>query len=198
MALCSECTYLGKCYEDGTFWCDAKLECVYAHQQECDRFCRAYDRPNSVSDSYAYYSKNKVSSSGCYLTTMMCNILKMSDNNPFLNSIRSLRNNVMQKDEKYKALLVEYDVIGPTIAHNLSIDPLKYQIAANGFFKYIKPISKLIKEKKYDEAISSYKEMTDKLKSFYHIDTVIEADMIENVDIKNSGHGIYKSKKITY
>ena len=198
MALCSECTYLGTCYDDGTFWCEAKLECVYAHEQECYRFCRAYGRPSSVSDSYARYSKDKTSGGRCYLTTIMCNILKMSDDNPFLNSMRSLRNDVMQKDEKYKSLLVEYDIVGPVIADNLSKDPLKYQIAANGFFKYIKPISNLIREKKYDEAIASYIEMTNSLKMFYNINIAIEIDAINNADINNSGHGIYKVKKITY
>ena len=197
MALCSECTYLGTCYDDGTFWCEAKLECVYANQHACYRFCRAYSRPSSVADSYANYSKDKTSQTGCYLTTIMCSILKMSDDNPFLSSMRSLRNDVMQKDEKYKKLLVEYDIIGPVIADNLSKDPLKYQISANKFFKYIKPISKLIKEKKYDEAITSYTEMTDKLKTFYHIDTTIEIEDINNADIEKSGHGIYKVKKIT-
>ena len=59
MATCSECTYLGNCYDDGTFWCEARLESVYANQQECYRFCRAYSRSSNLSDSYAKYSEDK-------------------------------------------------------------------------------------------------------------------------------------------
>lgn len=200
MALCSECTYLNpeKAYSDGTFWCDTRLECVYANREECYRFCRAYSRPSSVADSYAEFSRSKTSGSGCYLTTMMCNILKLSDDNTFLQTMRYFRENVLQKDDKYKKLLVEYDIVGPIIANNLNNDPLRYQIAANAFFKYIKPIVILIKNHKNNEAIKSYIEMTNKLKTFYNINTVIDIDMIKNADINQSGHGVYKVKKITF
>ena len=197
MALCSECAYLGNCYDDGTFWCEKKLESVYANQQACYRFCNAYTRPSNVSDSYAKYSKDKTSSGSCYLTTMMCNILELQDDNPFLTLMRAFRNNVMQKNEKYIPILVEYDIVGPVIANNLNKDPLKYQIASYSFFKYIKPICKLITEQKYDEAIGSYVEMTNNLKNLYSIDTAIQIEDINNADISQSGHGIYKAKKIT-
>lgn len=197
MANCSECTYLNPNDPDlyGRYWCEKKLERVHAHQSECYRFCRAYGRSSNVSDSYERYSKDN-SSDPCYLTTLMCRILKMNDNNPFLNTMRLFRKNVLQKDEKYKDLLVEYDIIGPEIAINLEDDPLRYQISANAFYKYIKPITKLIRDNKNDEAINCYVEMTTKLKSFYSINRVIDTNIIECADIKESGHGIYKTKKI--
>ena len=40
--------------------------------------------------------------------------------------------------------------------------------------------------------------MTNKLKTFYNINTVIDIDMIKNADISQSGHGVYKVKKITF
>ena len=198
MANCSECTYLNPNDPDlyGRYWCEKKLERVHAFQSECSRFCRDYGRSSNVSNSYERYSKDN-SSDPCYLTTMMCSILKMDDNNPFLNTMRSFRKNVLQKDEKYKGLLVEYDIIGPIIAANLEDDPLRYQISANAFYNYIKPITKLIKNNKNEEAINCYTEMTTRLKSFYSVDTTIDINVIECADIKESGHGIYKSKKIT-
>ena len=200
MANCSECTFLNpdKCYSDGTFWCDTRLECVFANNLECYRFCRAYKRPKEVSLSCEEFSRNKQTIyNGCYLTTMMCNILKMPDNNPFLESIRSLRENVLKKDEKYKRLLVEYDIIGPIIANNLNNDPKRCMIAARGMYKYIKPITKLIREKEYDQAVNAYLEMTNKLKLFYNIEMSLDDEIIAIADIKKSGHGIYKVKKIT-
>lgn len=201
MANCSECTYLNpdKCYSDGTFWCERKLECVYAYQKECYRYCEAYSRPSSVARSCEEFSRDKsTSSSGCYLTTMLCSILKMPDDNPFLNTLREFRNNVLQKDEKYRALLVEYDVVGPVIANNLNNDPLKYQIAATTFLKYIKPITKLVREKKNEEAVNAYLDMTNGLKTFYDVNTTLDIETINNADINLSGHGVYKVKKITY
>ena len=40
--------------------------------------------------------------------------------------------------------------------------------------------------------------MTNKLKTFYNIDTTIDTKLVENADIKMSGHGIYTKKKITF
>lgn len=197
MANCSECVYLDFSNPDlyGKGWCEKKLERVDANEYECYRFCRAYNRSSSVSRSYEEYSKNNSNDPGCYLTTMLCYILKMPDSNPFLNTMRSFRNNILQKNDNYKPLLVEYDIIGPQIAKNLYNDPLKYQIAVNSFAKYIKPITKLIKEKKYNEAISLYIEMTNTLKKFYNINITLEENIIENADLEKSGHGIYTLKK---
>lgn len=49
----------------------------------------------------------------------------MPDNNIYLETMRNFRENVLQKDEKYKSLLVQYDIIGPKIAQYLMLDPLK-------------------------------------------------------------------------
>ena len=38
-------------------------------------------------------------------------------------------------------------------------------------------------------------DMTNKLKSFYNVNTTIDIRMIENADLNESGHGIYKLKK---
>ena len=199
MANCSECTYLNADGEPdlyGRYWCDKKYERVSAHQAQCDRFCRAYGRSSNVSRSYEQYSKDNEGDPHYYLTTIVCNILKIDNDNPFLNYLRNFRDNTLQKNEKYKAILAEYDIVGPKIAKSLSKDPLRYQIAANALYKYIKPIIKLIKEDKIDEAVSMYIEMTNKLKEFYNITINVSIEEINNADITRSGHGIYM-KKIT-
>lgn len=199
MSKCSECTYLNpnSCYSDGTFWCEKKLECVYANQEECYRFCRAYSRPSSVAKSYEEFSISKTSSSGCYLTTMLCKILELPDDNQYLNSFRNFRNNVLQKDIKYKKILAEYDIIGPIIAEALNNDPLNHQISISIFYNYIRPINKLIIKKENDEAVYLYKEMTTSLKNLYSINRNLTVDEINNISIEKSGHGICKLKKIT-
>lgn len=196
---CSECTYLDleKSYSDGSFWCERKLECHMANEIECDRFCKAYSRSSSVADSAYNYSVEHSSSSGCFLTTIICNILGFSDNNLILQTIRNFRNNILQNDEVYKPLLVEYDIIGPKIAEAISNDPLKKEIASKYFNGYILDIAVLIEEKQFEEAVNLYVKMTNELKNFYGINNTVSNIEIDAADIKESGHGIYKVKKIT-
>jgi len=195
---CSECTYLKLESKDinGKFWCNKKLEWHLANELKCDRFCEDYNRDPSVAKSAYQYSIDHSSSGSCYLTTMLCSILKMPDNNVYLNTLRNFRKNFLQKDEKYREILVEYDIIGPIIAKNLNEDPLKYQIAVNTFYNYIKPIIKLIKENNNEEAISNYINMTNKLKFLYNVNHPISIEIINNAELKESGHGIYKVKKL--
>lgn len=199
MAICAECTYLDLSdgNSDGAFWCDKKLERHLATDVECGRFCKAYNRKGSSIDNAIDYSNSHNSSGGCYLTTILCNILKMQDNNIYLETIRNFRNNILQKDTNYKKLLIEYDIIGPKIAKALSNDPLREKIARVYFDKYIIPITELIKNNNHETAINIYISMTTNLKNLYGItDYNISADEINNADIEKSGHGIY-IKKIT-
>ena len=176
-------------------WCNLKNMRVDSSKPACYKFERIYDEPSILKNSNSD-DNNHPKNPGCYLTTVLCEILRANDNNPFLNTMRSFRGNILQKDDKYKRLLVEYDIIGPEIAESLNNDPLKYQIAANAFGKYIKPITDLIRKKDYEQAVNMYMEMTNKLKSFYSIETTVNINDIKEADINYSGHGVY-IKKIT-
>ena len=200
MAKCAECTYLdiSDGNSNGAFWCEKKLERHLATDIECGSFCRAYSRYSSSINNAIEYSNSHNSSGGCYLTTMLCNILKMKDDNIYLETMRNFRNNILQKDEKYKPILVEYDIVGPKIAKALYDDPLNTKVAAIYFAKYIFNIKILIEDNQYNEAINMYTEMTTSLKSFYGIDNYnITVEEIKNTDLEKSGHGIYAKKKIT-
>ena len=131
MANCAECTYLdlSDYNSSGAYWCDKKLERHLATDPECGSFCKAYSRSYSAINNAIDYSNSKNSGGGCYLTTMLCNILGMDDNNIYLKTLRDFRNNILQKDEKNKQLLIEYDIVGPKIAEALNSDPLKNKIA---------------------------------------------------------------------
>ena len=201
MARCAECTYLeineeGNIY--GAFWCSRKLERHLATDVECSSFCRDYDRNNSSIKNAIDFSNSKNSPSTCYLTTMLCNILGLADNNIYLETMRNFRKNILQKNEQHKSLLVEYDIIGPKIAEALSNDPLKEEIAKIYFNRAIIPIINLINNKNYGSAINIYKTMTIDLKNFYKLDGQnISIEKINDADIEKSGHGKYIQKKIT-
>lgn len=199
---CSDCTYLnidpGKGDLYGKFPCEKKGEYHLATDPECDRFCTAYNRDyNSIKNAWNYSNEHSRSGS-CYLTTMLCNILKMPDNNIYLETMRNFRKNILQKDEKYKSILVEYDIIGPKIATALNNDPQKELVAEKYFNSYIPAIIYNINKENYDSAVLIYQTMTNLLKYFYGLGNAsVSTLQIENADIKESGHGIYKVKKIT-
>ena len=195
---CAECTYLDLSSErDGKFWCEKKLERHAANELECGRFCEAYSRSSSVSKSAYDFSEEKTSNGRiCYLTTMICEILGLPDNNTYLETLRQFRKNVLQKDNKYKKLLVEYDIIGPKIANYISKDPSKKLIANNYFYDYIIPVIYFLNEGNIEKAIELYITMTNKLKSLYNLDNInVTTIEIDEADILESGHGKYVKKR---
>ena len=197
---CSECTYLDLDkeynYNDGRFWCETKLEWHYANESECWRYCTAYSRSHSVSKSYKEHSENcQSNSSGCYLTTITCEIMGLKDDNYYLQTLRKFRKNVLQKDQKYKELLVEYDIVGPIIANKLKQELNKDMIALN-LLKL--GISKTVYHILNDDnlsAIKTYSTMTELLIQGYNINLKPTDEQIENADINQAGHGVYIKKK---
>lgn len=129
--------------------------------------------------------------SGCYVTTIVCDILGYKDDNGVLNSLRSLRDNVMQKDKQYEKLLYEYDTVGPKIARKLS-EGDNYELATALYNFYILPCALSINCKKYDDAINRYKEMTEGLKEAFGIED--EASILDTYQMEKGGHGYVYSK----
>ena len=194
MTNCSECTYLkvdgDKNY--GKYWCDNLKKWVYATDDSCEYSCNAYGRSSSeVLKAYKYSKESQ--QSGCYLTTITCSILSMKDDNVYLDTMRSFRNNYLQKNEEGLKLLVEYDVVGPKISKCISEDKGKFNIAYALFNKYILPITLDIMDRKYENAIKSYVEMTEKLMKFYNISNDMELNLDE-VEPSLAGHGYIQKK----
>ena len=81
-------------------------------------FCnwyRAFYYPDDKCESH-YRPRGGNPGGGCYITTMICDVLGKEDTCEALEVLRSFRNDVLQKDEKYAPILYEYDVVGPKIA----------------------------------------------------------------------------------
>lgn len=202
MATCSECTYLNLDKEyasyDCKYWCEKWHEWKYANEAECDLgYCRAYNRSNSVSDSYYKRSvESQNSSTGCFITTIICNILGENDNFDTLNKLRHFRDNVLQKDKKYLGLLLTYDIVGPIISHKLMEDKNKKQIAENLYNLGIKKVEDFIDNNNYNNAINLYRNMTQLLIDGYNIKMPnIDEKDAENISINQLGHGKQYVKK---
>ena len=193
--ICGSCTYLdlstGNCY--GKYYCNKKYDRHLATDTACSSYTKAYSRSSSALKNAVDFSNSKTSSN-CYITTLLCGLLSLSDYNYYINILRSFRNNYLRYNEKYNHLLVEYDVVGPKICKNLIVDKNNRLIAAKLFYNYINPIVSLIEDKMFVDAIVRYTMMVDKLKNLYGIDRVVTDLEIAESNIELSGHGKYVKK----
>ena len=194
---CAACTYMGEDADyDGKYYCDRKGERRYACDAKCYSFCEAYSRSN-YSRENMYENSKSHQSSGCYLTTAMCNILGYPDNNYYLETLRTFRDKVLQQDFKYIPLLISYDTIGPQIAYELEKDENKIEIATNLFNKFITTSVTAIENNKVNDAVNIYVAMTQSLAERYNINTNIVMLNPNEVNIKELGHGRKRTKKLT-
>ena len=192
---CSECTYLNlHKRESGKYYCEKEYEYVRANELSCFRFDKASKRSEGEIRRAEEFSENY--NSGCYITTMLCNILQKEDNNIYLNTLRRFRDEILQKSTDGSKILVEYDVVGPMIASNLAQDHARISIATTLFNNFIVPSVVCINNGWYEDAITLYKGMTERLMNFYHIEYT-ETINLDMIDVTKSGHGrlVYNKNK---
>ena len=151
---CADCAYmdLNDTNSYGYYWCG---------------YYRKY-YPGSDSACSNYKDGNR-SSGGCYITTIMCDILGYEDNCAYLNKLRAFRDDYLKNDVRYKDLLDEYDRIGVIISKKLSDDIDKVNIAKYILENFIKLVIKNIDNKEYHNAIDNYKKMVCFLKEKYRM-----------------------------
>ncbi len=198
---CAACTYMGENQNYGKYWCERKGEYRLACDPKCYSFCEAYRRSNTARENMYRVSQN--SSSGCYLTTIMCKLLDYPDSNYYLNTLRYFRDNVMQTNSNYLPLLMTYDTVGPQIADKLENDPNNKIIAITFFNNYITRAVVAIENGKNEEAIKIYTAMTSTLAEKYNIRVRNIETNSEGIDPKTLGHGYtrrrtYKEEKRSY
>ena len=155
-------------------------------------YCEYYRSYYDVEDSCEHQeriNKSSESATGCFITTLVCDLMGLKDDCDTLNSLRFFRNEIMQKDSKYIDILYEYDHVGPKIAKCLKEDHEKgnMELAQLLYNTYLIPTVELIKNKKYSEAVESYTKMTKSLEQYYGIEA--EAHVPNGYDFTKGGHG---------
>ena len=174
---CRECLKMD--LEDRNRYDTNEAYCTEFHQ---------YFNPNSkaCSNHFVYDENRGKVVGGCYITTAICDILRMDDDNSYLEKLRSFRENYMRGN--VDSILAEYDVVGPIICKSLLEDNLKEIKSLMMFENYIKPIVTLLDNKQYTEAILKYEQMTNELMNEYNIaKTKININEIDKTDI-GKGH----------
>ena len=177
----------------GDYWC-RKKDCR-VDDGTYRRYCRDYNY-----DECSIYKHQE--SSGCFITTVACQILGKEGNDPVLNDLRKFRGNILQKNPKYYDILKEYDVIGPKIADSLFHDKDKEEMAKGLYQNAILPVHSLIQQEDYDKAVETYYVMTLMLVNYYGLkheyNEIKDQDygyLTSEFDPKISGHGMKKIKK---
>ena len=174
----------------GDYWC-RKKDCR-VDDNTYYKYCRDYNY-----DECPIY--NHTESSGCFLTTMACQILGKDDKNPVLNNLRTFRNEVLQKDKQYYEVLRDYDIIGPMIVDAINNDKDKYLIAETIYNNVILPVNEAINKKNYERAIKHYQYMTIYLIVYYGLNNEYNLIKNENYDYQDfnpnlAGHGLKRVK----
>lgn len=154
-------------------------------------YCSWYKSYFYPGDSCSHQNPREQSSS-CYITTIVCDVLGLEDDCGVLNILRDFRDNVMQKDNKYLPLLLEYDVIGPKIASSIKEEYEKTNdkemwILFYNF--YLLPTANFVNEKKTEEAITRYTEMVVALKEYFGLQEMNLDKFIEDYNMTTGGHG---------
>lgn len=185
------CTYYR--WEGGSFfgdyWCDKK-DCR-VDSDTYRKYCRDYNY-----DECPIYRQSE-SSTPCFITTMCCNILGLPDNHEVLNTLRTFRNNILQKDKEYEEILKIYDAIGPLVADSILKDENKKQVAIELYNTSLLPIVALIKNNDYTRAVTHYLYMTLYLISEYNLRIIynnlrtVDFGFI-NFEQTKAGHGYRK------
>lgn len=151
------------------------------------RYCRDYNYRECP--TYRYEE-----SSGCFITTVLCNVLGLPDNHETLNTLRNFRDNILQKDESYKEILQVYDSIGPMVADKIMKDDNREEIALDLYKSSLLPIVEEVNNNNYNRAIKHYLYMTLFLVSDYNLrdtyNALKEVDFgFTNFNQKTAGHG---------
>lgn len=178
-------------------WCDEYFCTKVEHDVGYDiyrKYCTSY----SYDDCSNY--KYEKPSSGCYITTITCDILGLEDDNYFLNTLRGFRKNFLQRNPKTLEILEEYDFIGPIVASRIMNDENKKQIAVQLFKNNIVPITYDIFNGEYMTAIKRYTEMTKGLIKQYNLEALAltipgESQYDFSKDYSEYGHGRRQLKR---
>ena len=176
----------------GDYWCNKINQRVA--EAEYYKYCRDYNY-----DECPIYRKEE--SSGCFITTVCCQILGLNDQDKLLDDFRNFRDNVLQKNEKYYDTLKEYDVIGPIIANKILQDKDQKEMASGLYQNALKNIHHSIMQKDYDKAVEKYYIMTLMLIQYYHLKHSYNQIKKENYHYEDfvptlAGHGRKRTKKL--
>ena len=107
--------------------------------------------------------------SNYYVSTLTGEILKKDYNDPVLKNIRHLRDDYLEKDEKYSSMLSMYDSIGPVVVESIDSDTERYKTSTK-IYSILDRISTLVEKEEIAKAVKYYSGMVNILVNKYGLD----------------------------
>lgn len=157
--LCGECALY-----------DSKGTVKWGNEHYCEKEGKYYPPTKQACSSFIKNNqKEGYQRAGCYITTIVCNILGYADDCELLNILRDFRENYLKQNSEYLPLLIEYDQIGPIISNAISNDPDAIIAAIETTRNFLIPCVQAIKSQKFAKAIEIYKSMVLLLKIKYNL-----------------------------
>lgn len=133
---------------------------------------------------------------GCFITTIVCNILGYDDNCELLVLFRNFRDTVLKTNPMYLPILVEYDIIGPLISMKIEKEKNHYGLALGLMNHFLLPCANAIKNENIDEAVEIYSNMVNYLRDEYELPLCnVNMLMNKNLDIETLGKGRIRETK---
>ena len=178
---CKDCAYIN---EQGNLFntyytCIKKRKDVNPQDDACDKFIAKEDKGYKRSGLFGYH-----------IATTICKILGKNNNDKVYLNIKALRDEYLEKDEKYQPLLNEYDIIGPIISSYIkNEDRTKSKCIATILYNtYLTYVSNEWENKNPEKALWYYLRMIEFLKNRYN---QVEQENIDKpytrkLQIKNS------------
>ena len=126
--------------------------------------------------------------SGCYITTIVCNILGKKDDHIVLNTMRNFRDNFLKQNDNFIPILQEYDQIGPIISMNIESELNREYVANFAMAYYLVPCVEAYQHGKNILALDYYKEMITFFKQKYDLcDLKVDYDREYNIATLGKG-----------
>lgn len=167
-------------YDKEEAWCTERRQYYNINDKACSTY-------------FKYDEARCGTSSNCYITTIVCNVLGYSDKDFSLQILRNFRNNYLKNQESFIPILYEYDTVGPIISQYIKNEKNSKKIAMFLWDNYLLPTVEKIKQSKAEDAISKYIEMVQLLKKIYCVEQKPEIMDGETV----TGKGYLLRKQLT-
>jgi hypothetical protein len=103
---------------------------------------------------------------GYYVSTAICHILGLDENNQVQTAIVNFSKNVLQKNSDTMTVVKQYDKVGPQLATEMLTEN-NQELCAQLYESYLVPVTNLINQKQTREAINLYKNMVVSLQDYY-------------------------------
>lgn len=145
-------------FRQGDYYCEKKRD--YVNSDVYYKYCRNYD----YADCPIYKGD---SSGGCYLTSACMYAKGLPDDCYELETLRHYRDTWLKKSEEGQKVIKQYYEVAPKIVSAINETKNSRAVYDMLYEKMVKPCVDFIEQKKYQETLELYRNMTFRLEKEY-------------------------------